>query len=221
MSGFKKATRVLVSFVIISLIAATASAGLLGTGKSYTDSTRPLGWEGSQTFTQAVTAGTLKGEVDWAVFTASNFTSLFPDYTPTPGELVYAYQVFDTGTVEISKAESPLLSGAHGDNAAAFESNGMSGVLPSSASINSADVIWNFASPNIPWSPAGHSAGLAFSSIRKPRTDWFIVVDGGGTVQVNGIGGPGTVAIPEPSALALLAVMAASLGIAVVRKSRK
>ena len=221
MIGSKKATWVLGAFAIVSLIAATASAGLLGTGLSYTDATHPSGWEGSNTFTQSVVGGTLAGKVDWAIFTASNFASLFPDYNPTPGELVYAYQVFDTGTVEISKTEAPLLSSAPANGVGSFVDNGMSGVLPSSMSINSADVIWNFASPTIPWSPAGNSAGLAFSSPRTPRTDWYIVIDGGGTVNVNGVGGPGTTAIPEPSTLALLVVMAASLGIAVLRQSKE
>ena len=224
MIGFKKTTSFLGAFAIVSLIAASASAAssLLGTGKSYTDSLHPLGWEGSQTFTKSVTGGTLAGEVDWAIFTAANFDSLFPDYTGTPGELVYAYQVFNTGGVDISKTEAPLLSLAPADNVGDFASDGMSGVLPSSMSIISADVIWNFASPEIGYSsPATtKSAGLAFSSSRAPRTDWYVIVDGGGSVNVNGVGGPGTTAIPEPSALALLAVMAASLGIAVVRNRK-
>jgi hypothetical protein len=214
----RKVVGFLALVAVVSFVAVPAMAGLIGTGLAYNDGVNPT-WEGSKTFSQPVTGGTLAGRVEWAVFTAANYSSLFTDYTPTPGELVYTYQIFNTGTVVISKGMAALLSSAPADNVAYFTSNGMSGVAPSAMSIIPADVIWNFASPSIGWSPADNSTGLVFSSIRKPRNDFYVVVDGGGSVNVTGVGGPGTVPIPEPSALALLGV-AMALGIVAVRNRR-
>jgi hypothetical protein len=228
MIGLKKATGVLVcglaSLAIVGLLSASASAGpLVGTGLSYKDSVKPAGWEGTGTFTKnSVPPGTrLYGTVEWAVFTGANFSSLFPSsgYTPTPGELVYTYQIYNDATsVEISKTMTLLLSGAPADNEAYFTSNGMSGVLPSSMQIIPADVVWNYSSPNI--APSQHSCGLVFCSNRTPRSDLQAQVDGG-LVANAPVGGPGTTTIPEPSALALLSVAMASLGIYAVGKRGK
>jgi hypothetical protein len=214
---------ILVSFIVIWC--SSASAGLLNTGLSYVDSYGR--WEGSSTFNHSATGGYLKGRVEWAVFTAQDYLSLFPnDYQPTPGELVYAYQVFaDNNSVEISKAMAPLLNGAPADHEGYFTASGMGGVVPSSTSITLGtvttvgDVIWNFSNPNIDSSE--HSTGLVFSSVRKPRTDWYIVVDGGTPVNVLGVGGPGTVPIPEPGTLALLLTAAAAFCSTLILRKRK
>jgi hypothetical protein len=229
MIGLRKATGVfvcaLVSFAIVGLSTSSVTAGLVGTGLAYNDGTRT--WEGTASFNKLVTGGRLQGTVQWAVFTGSNFLSLFPDYAPTPGEMVYAYQVFNVGTVSITKTMAPLLSGATGDNEGSFTSNGMGGVLPFFTQIIPGDVVWNFYNPANPSDYSysighpGQSAGLVFSSNRKPRTEWYVVVDGGGTVNVNGVGGPGAEVIPEPSALALLAVAVSSLGVFLVRPRRR
>ena len=70
--------------------------------------------------------------------------------------------------------------------------------------------------------PGADSTGLAFCSDRKPTgRDVDVIIDGGGSVNVRNVAGPGSVAIPEPSCLVLLAVAASAAGIAVARNRRK
>ncbi|MGA2797284.1 MAG: hypothetical protein ABSE63_06895 [Thermoguttaceae bacterium] len=212
-----KATGILLSFMVLCLLAAPAFAGLIGTGLSYNDGTKT--WEGTKTFSQSATDGTLAGSLDWAVFTGVNFSSLFTGYTPTGGELVYAYQLTNTGTVNISLAELTLLSSAPADNVGDFTGNGVSGQLPKLMQITSGDVIWDFGNPdNIV--PPNSSAGLAVSSIRKPRNDFYVILNGGASATVSGIGGPGTSAIPEPSVLTLLAIAIATMGFVIVHRRK-
>jgi hypothetical protein len=59
---------------------------------------------------------------------------------------------------------------------------------------------------------------MAVCSIRTPRSDYFVVVDGGTGATITGIAGPGATAIPEPSVLALLAVAAAMMGVVGIRR---
>jgi hypothetical protein len=221
MIASKKATWVLASLVAISLMAATASAGILGTNLSY------QGCEGSVGFTQGVTDGTLAGTLDFAVFTRDNFLSLsYTGYTPTPGELVYTYQIHNTGTVAISLSKLLLIGGAPADNAGTFLGATVSGQDPYQSFVNGTqNVTWNFSgvAGNTHFIlPSGQSMGLAFSSPRKPTThDINVIVDGGGSVNVPNVAGPGATAIPEPTSLALLAAAAAIAGIAVTRRHRK
>jgi hypothetical protein len=200
--------------LVLGLMAVPAWAGLLGTGSSYNDGLGPLGgaWGGTKHFDVAGTGGRLTGDLDWAVFTGANFSSLFTGYTPTLGELVYTYQIHNTGTLNISKGSLKLIGGAPADSADDFTGNGVSGQAPGSTQILSTDVIWNFQAPNnIDWNPAESSNGLVFSSIRRPRNDVYVVVDGGASTNITGVAGPGTNSIPEPSVLTLLLVAAATL----------
>jgi hypothetical protein len=45
----------------------------------------------------------LGGYVEWVVYAAGSFPSTYSGYTPTAGELVYAYQMFNTGDAPISQ----------------------------------------------------------------------------------------------------------------------
>jgi hypothetical protein len=230
MIGFKKACVAAGLLAIIGLVAASASGtGLLGTGYSYYYNSRH--WEGANTFSKVVNDGTLQGTIDWAVFTAANYEAAFPDstYTPTPSELVYSYQIFDNSyaenpnAVQISKAESPLLSGAPADNAGDFTSADLlSGVAPDSATIQSADVIWTFGANggnNI--EPSQNSVGLTYCSPNNPSADFYVVINGGTGVDISGVASPGTISIPEPSTLAMLVLAAASLGAIAFRNWRR
>jgi hypothetical protein len=217
MISIKKAAVCAMLFAVLGLMAAPAFAGLLGTGQSY-PRTGGGNWEGTGTFYNSVSG--LKGNVDWAVFTASNFSSLFPDlsYSPTANELVYAYQVFNTGTVNISLETVALLSGAPADNDGYFTAGSppMTGQAPFDSSITATQVIWDFkdyrpAGNNYNIIPGDHSTGLAFSSIRAPRSDFSITVDGG-TSATAVVGGPGATSIPEPSTLILLSIVAVVFG---------
>jgi hypothetical protein len=218
MISLKKVAVCLALFAVVGLATAPAFAGLLGTGLSYPKS--PSGsWEGTGTFYNA-TSG-LQGNIEWAVFTAANFSTLFPsdpNYSPTGNELVYAYQVFNTGAVNISLEAVALLSGAPADNDGYFTAGTppMTGQAPFDSSITSTQVIWDFkdyrpAGSNYNIVPGDHSTGLAFCSIRAPRSDFSITVDGGTSASAL-VGGPGNVSIPEPSTLILLAVAAAMFG---------
>ena len=218
MIGLKKALGFWGASVIVSLMAASASASLLDTGVAYNDGIKT--WQGTKAFSKAVTGGTLAGYVDWAVFASDDFESLFSGYTPIAGHLVYTYQVFNTGTVDISLTELPLLSAAPADTPGWFTGNGVSGQDPYDALLGASIVTWDFRDPNNIVYP-GNSAGLAVGSIRKPRTEWTVVVDGGGSVNVIGPAGPGTVDIPEPSTLTLLVVAAAVLGIVAAARKRR
>lgn len=222
MLGFKKATWGLGSIVIVCLMAATASAGLLNTGHSYNDGTL---WEGSKTFSKVDGNGTLAGRLEYAVFTAAQFASQFPSsgYTSTAGELVYTYQIFNTGTKSISFSKLLLLSGATADTAGTFLVDGQSGQAPFFSTITQGqNVSWDFsqtAAYNIV--PTAHSVGLVFCSSRQPmERDIDVITNGGASVNVARVIGPGTTAIPEPSSLALLAA-ATAIGIAVARNRRK
>jgi hypothetical protein len=217
MISLKKVAVCLALFAVVGLATAPAFAGLLGTGLSYPKT--PSGnWEGTGHFFNSSSG--LQGDIQWAVFTGANFSTLFPDlsYSPTGGELVYAYQVFNTGTVNISLETVALLSGAPADNDGYFTAGTppMTGQVPYDSSITSTQVIWDFKdySPtgsNYNIVPGDHSTGLAFCSIRTPRSDFSITVDGG-TSATALVGGPGNVSIPEPSTLILLVMAAAMFG---------
>jgi hypothetical protein len=218
MIGSRKPTWVLGALVVVSLMAASAPAGLLGTGLSYNDGTQ---WEGTKSFSGTVTGGTLSGSLDYAVFTAGNFNSLFSGYTPTPGELIYGYQVHNTGTVDIRLSKLLLIGGAPADAAGTFTWEGLSGQAPyDSYVIPGANVTWDFTNGH-DIVPAGQSIGLAFCSIRRPTgRDVDVIVDGGGSVNVANVAGPGATPIPEPTTLALLAA-AVSAGFLVMHSRRK
>jgi hypothetical protein len=218
MIGFKKASLGLGAFAVVCVMATMASAGLLGTGHSYDDGTL---WEGTQAFSKTSGANTLSGSVDYAVFTASEFGNLFTGYVATPDELVYTYQIHNSGTVNITLSKLLLLSGATADNPGFFEGDGVSGMAPYASTISGQNVTWDFTTGHNIVSP-GESVGLAFSSTRRPMArDINVIVDGPLSVNVQYVAGPGSVPIPEPSSLALLTVAAAAAGIAVVRNRRK
>ena len=95
--------RKVISILIVALLACgTASAGpLLNHASAWTDPVTSTTWTGS-THIQNV-SGTLSAEVEWAVFGYDNCPYSGPNFTPTAGEFVYAYQVINQGTLEINK----------------------------------------------------------------------------------------------------------------------
>ena len=83
---------------LVTLLSGTARAGVLnGHANAYNDGVNPT-WTGSTAFS----SGTLTGFVDYAVFAPGDFPFGGGGYTPTAGELVYAYQVFVTGAASVS-----------------------------------------------------------------------------------------------------------------------
>jgi len=148
--------------------------------------------------------GTLTGYVDYAVFNPGQFP--FGGYTPTAGELTYAYQIFVTGSAPLSSFELALTDPA--DNIGNF--NTLPGTLPNSQNLNPLiSAKWTF--PGIP--NGGNSDGLAFSSPRLPQSLFATVVDTGQTTWVIPLPSPGPVGIPEPATLSLVTMGCMMLGL--------
>lgn len=220
MVGLKKAVLSVGAFAVISLAATVASAGLLGTGRAYNDGTRT--WEGSQTFSKSNSTGTLSGWVEYAVFRASDFAEVFQGYAPVSGDLVYAYQVFNTGSLNITLARVALLNSAPAELAGSFTGHGVAGQGPNLSFVTTGqNVTWDFGSGHNIVHP-GNSLGLAFSSERTPISrDVAVIVDGALSTNVPNLAGPGTLNIPEPSCLAMLVAGAVAAVIGVARNRRK
>ncbi|MBI2825855.1 MAG: hypothetical protein HYX69_14310 [Planctomycetia bacterium] len=138
----------------------------------------------------------LSGTVDWAVYLPGAFP--YGGYGPTPGQVVYAYQVIaDPGSFAVSHLSVALLNPAN--NIGDFPLAG--GTPPSSAlltPLSSAD--W-FFTPE-----ATLSSGLAYSSPFLPIDVFGSVVDGGTSSFVIPLPSPGTEMIPEPGSFVLLSL---------------
>jgi len=147
---------------------------------------------------------TLKGYVDWAVYNPGTFP--YAGYTPTSGELSYAYQIFVTGSAPVSSFELVLTDPA--DNIGNFPLSG--GVTPASQTLTSmTSAKWTFN--GIP--TGSNSNGLAFSSPRLPQSLFATVVDTGQTTWVIPLPSPGPAGIPEPATLSLAAMGCLMLGL--------
>lgn len=144
----------------------------------------------------------LSGTVDYAVFTAADFSANFGGlgYVPSGG-LVYAYQVENTGlqhitgeTIGVPNPSSAIGTFDIGDVAAISAT-----LLP--------DAEWTFA-PGI--APGESSWGLAFSSFYTPIVG-FSTIDGDAPWLFAGVPVPGPFAIPEPGSATILALGATLL----------
>ena len=156
---------------------------------------------GSTPFTNG---GTLAGYVDWAVYNPGGFP--YPGYTPTAGELSYAYQIFVTGSAPVSSFELVLTDPA--DHIGTFPLSG--GTAPNSSVLAPlTSVKWTF--PGIP--SGGNSVGLAFSSPRLPQNMFATIVDTGQTATAVPLPTPGPIGIPEPASLSLAAMGTLMLGL--------
>ena len=172
-------------------LGASAQAGVLdGNAAAFDDTINPV-WTGSTAFDNGVGVA---GTIDWAVFGPGNFP--FAGYSPTVGELTYAYQVFSTGTAAIHSLTLNDPNGAAG-NIGSFAD--LAGEAPVSTSLTT-QAIWNFAGLDA----TENSTGLAFSSIKTPDTLFGVVVNGGSFAVAIPLPVPGSVDIPEPASLALL-----------------
>jgi hypothetical protein len=197
----------LVACLIIAATSTRASAGLLnGIASAYNDGNGPAAgaWTGSTPFS----TGTLQGYVEWAVFGPGQFP--FAGYTPTSGELTYAYQVFETGSAPLSSFSVILTDLA--DNIGSF--NDLAGDNPSTMTLTSGiSSTWRFS--GIPQN--GNSRGLAFSSIRVPEELKGSVIDTGQSTFVVPLPSPSATSIPEPGTISLLV---GSMGLVLIRRRR-
>lgn len=189
------------ALILSALFASTSQAGILnGHLGAYND---PL-WPGDVTGSVAFNNGVgLSGTIDYAVFTANSFNANFGGLGYVPGDsLVYTYQVFVNGSLGVSAEVVGVTNPANtigtfniGDQDA------------SSASFTPTTARWLF-SPEIPTGMSSY--GLAFSSPRRPIVGGSLTVDGGTTAFVLGVPTPGTIDVPEPTSLLLMAASLAA-----------
>ena len=202
--------RTLLFMVVVGLCAATASAGALnGHAAAYNDGNGPSGgaWTGSTSFDNGQG---LSGYVDWTVFGPGQFA--YAGYTPTVGELAYAFQVFTTGALATTSFSVAL------DNVA--DSIGTFGDLTGDAPTNMTlfpapfgSATWSFAGINT----GGNSMGLVFSSIKVPKNLFGSTIDGGTGAIVIPLPSPDVTDVPEPATMSVLALA----GLAMLRRRRR
>ena len=193
---------------VLAAMSATALAGpLAGDGNAYND--------GATTWTGSVLMSSdgLTVTVDYCVYAPGAFTYAgagLGGWTPTPGEMVYAYQADSAGSLAVSLLSVGLLNPAGNIGAVDL---GDAGVVPSSSILNGSSADWH-------WSPAllsDHSSGLVYCSIKKPQW-WFGSVINGESASGGMLPSPGPDDIPEPATMTLLAL--GGLAAAVWRKKR-
>jgi hypothetical protein len=189
MSGY--ASRTLSSALALLLCAAPALAGPLAVdGTSI--------WHASTTFGSG--ADDLQGHVDYAVYGPGTLPAGFAPvgaYVPTPGEYLYTYQVYVTGTAPLS--EMTVFFDNPADNIGTFTATGVSGGPATSATLFSALYAdWTFSIPT-----GSQSVGVAFSSPMYPTAELGTVVDHGTSQLVIPLPVPSDHLIPEPSTLVL------------------
>jgi hypothetical protein len=183
---------------IVLFTGTVAHAGFLaGNALAYNDGNGPFlgAWTGSSPFAN----GNLTGYVDWAVFTDTDFNSLFlgGGYVPPAGEYVYAHQIFTTGALIGASGMDIVLAGYPAGNGGSFST-----LIPP---VNGVPVVFASADPNLATFVLATetdlltpSDGLVYSSPNPPQLSGTpIVVDGGTSADGElPIGIPG---VPEPA----------------------
>jgi hypothetical protein len=160
--------------------------------------------------------GDLKATIDYCVYRWDAYPGT--DYTPTPGEFVYAYQVYVTGTGPVMKFSVGMLESNEANNIDHDPGLGDSGghvpdhwhFTGTAPNLDAANWQWEDTDPLVT-----HTDGMVYSSENMPL--WWI-----GTVHNSGQAASGYVpspsdVIPEPATLGLLA-----LGfVAAIRRRRR
>jgi len=186
--------------LLIGVFAVSAQAGALnGHGSAYASGSSAFGEYG------------LEGYVDYAVFMPGSFP--YAGYSPDAGEAVYAYQVYNMGSVPLNVFFAVLVNEAN--DVGSFTD--FSGVTPNLEQLFGppGQARWTFALPEI--QPSESSIGLAFSSTKLPMMYLGGIIDGGGPEYVDLLV-PGPNNIPEPMTMAFLASGGAAL---LARRRRK
>lgn len=216
MSTFNKS--ILTAIAVFSLLAvAPAQAGLLDSNPNAVG-----GFAGSVPFTSTNPA--LWGTVDYGVFTAATWDSLFGDVINVPqggpasaphdavGPLVYAYQINNLGTDAISfdiqgNSQPGVTDIGYTDDTTIGTRAPTSAFFDVGLNAN-----WSFIGNNI---LSGESSEfIVFSSNHAPTLSGTqIIVDGGTTAVAFGIAAPGPLTIPEPTGMILAAGCTALLSL--------
>jgi hypothetical protein len=187
---------VIVNLLVLVLLSGVAFAGSLATDPNalYYDGTT---WCG----TTVVSSDGLDANMDYCVYGPGQFSYPGLGYTPTPGEFVYAYQVFVTGEIEVITFFVGLDVGNQANNIGTWSMSG--GMEPDTLEISGTPpdtAFWQWDDPTM--QPGSKSVGLAFSSVNAP--EWYAgAVANGGDAVVGDLPSPSDV-IPEPGTVALL-----------------
>lgn len=206
--------QILRTFFLAALLAAFTAvpvfAGLLnGHGSSI------VGFTGTTSFSDVSGPDVLSGTVDYAVFAPGDFP--FGGYTPTPGQLTYAYQIImnDPDNTE-SLSELAVFLNGDANNLSIFlleagdvppSSFSFSTLLPTATAGDTAN--WFFESPGL--DSGDMSYGLVYSSPNIPEYFAGNVVNGGLAALVIPLPVPSPIAIPEPSTVTMLGLGALAL----------
>ena len=188
-------------------VSSSANAGVLSLHpNAFNDGNGPNGgaWSGSLGYN---VSGSLTGQIDFAVFTASTFNSLFGGLGYLPGDqLVYTYQVVNTGTsfvsaqlVGISNPANTIGTFNIGDV------NAVNGTGPGEFD-GSGNADWQF-SPSLATNQS--SFGLAFSSPNVPHSGLGLTLNGGLSAFTSGLPTPSATPIPEPTSVTIVAGLVA------------
>jgi hypothetical protein len=229
MIGFRRSTvklirRHLLTAVVLALVGAwvlplQASSLLLSySGDAYNDGNGPASgaWWGVASYNYA---NTLEGTVDYVVFAPGKFQQAFPgsSYSPSPTELVYAYQTVNTGSSDASTLQVAIADGHPADTIGSFSLGDSTQVTPSTVDFQSLgpgfsnSAYWLFQSPTIP--SGGLSVGLAYASPDTPEQQFGSLINSGLASVADPLPAPSTSPVPEPSTLILLVATAIVLGL--------
>jgi len=184
--------------LILSFIAHVASPSHAGVLNGNASAVTFSSFSGTGSFL----SGSLAGDLDYAVFTAAEFSAAFPlsPYSPL-GAVVYAYQLENTGIAAISAQIIGVSNPVSGDIDSFLNSAGE--VSPSSQLFSSGNPLWSFGTPNL--LNAEFSEILVFSSPNSPMSGAGLTINGGTSALLSGVPTPSATAIPEPSSVCLAA----------------
>jgi len=203
MSGKKTVMLCLASFALIGLWSAPALATWIDTVTPYDDGTTV--WKGETTFSVVLPSPALplSGHIDWAVF-APWQPLPFSDYTRTPGQFTYVYQVYNDVTAAALSYYGVILENQAGNIDWSTDAMfGVPAVEPYSASITpppDGAAEWDFSN----LAAGSVSSGLVFSSPQTPMDFYSIVINSGEYAIAEPVPSPSPNSIPEPATIWLL-----------------
>ena len=148
---------------------------------------------GSSNYYSNIGSAVLQGTVEWAVYMPGQFP--FMGYTPTGGEYVYAYQIFNAGSDDLSQLSVGGVSAP--DNPGWFPDPGTT--APTAANVGAFSAVWTFGTSLS--AVNGTSYGLAFSSPSPPTSGSFgSVIDSGNSATFS-------LGTPEPASIVIWALL--------------
>jgi hypothetical protein len=201
----------IMALVLVVACSLPSYGGLLvsGSGYAYSDGLGPGSggaWYGSTPYSSF----SLVGTVDWVVIAPGKFALAFPGspYSPPANELVYAYQINNTGNSDASTLDTVVVSDRPHDTIGSFPLTGLGGnpgLPPVSSSFVASPPTYDFAH----WLfgtgivTGQSSSGLAYASPNTPEYQFGSLINSGLGADADPLPSPSTSPIPEPSSAAL------------------